>query len=300
MKGGGHVTVLLHTGIQQISLKAIWKFKSLSNLLRTLSEVTSLINPSCFNAKALQYARRRGSFTVEAAFVLPLFLFAALIFLGIFPILQLQIQVNNGLQYAARITAVSWRDREDESGVLSLAEGQLLFQRYLREHGCEDTALPGGVSSISLLHSDFSGDYVCLVADYDAELPIAFWGIDTLPVEQCVRMKKWTGADAGASADEDGYVYITPSGGAYHSTAECSYLKLSIQSVLMREVPQMRNKDGGIYYPCSCYQGELRVYITDYGKEYHGDLQCSSLKRTIYKVPMEQVGNRHACARCCS
>ena len=299
-KGGGHVTVLLHERIKETILKAIWKLKSLSNPLRTLSEDTSLTIPLKSNAKALQCVRRSGSFTVEAAFVLPLFLFAALVVLGIFPVLLLQIQVNHGLQYAARLTAVSYQDQTEEGNILSMAEGQLLFRRYLREHGCEDSVLSGGVSGISLLHSDFSGDYVYLVADYEAELPISFWGIDTLPVEQCVRMKKWTGADPETSAGEDGYVYITPSGSAYHSTAECPYLKLSIQSVPTSGVSQMRNKDGGIYYPCSCYQGQSRVYITDYGTQYHGDLKCSGLKRTIYRVPKEQAEDRHACARCCS
>lgn len=275
-------------------------FKSLSNPLRTFQGKISRVIKKEFAAKALQCARRKGSFTVEAAFVLPLFLFAALVVLGIFPILQLQVQVNNGLQYAARLTAVSFRDQEDEGTVFSLAEGEVLFRQYLREHGCETSVLDRGISSISLLHSDFSGDYVLLTATYSAKLPISFWGVDTLPVEQCVRMKKWTGADPETSGGEEDYVYITPTGSAYHSTAECSYLKLSTRSVLQSRVQTLRNKDGSIYYPCSCFHGESRVYITDYGTEYHGELDCSGLKRTIYRVPKEQAQGRHPCSKCCS
>ena len=278
---------------------AILVLKSLSNLLRTIYKFIFFTTPLHFNAKALQYARWKASFTVEAAFVLPLFLFAALVVLGIFLVLLLQVQVNNGLQYAARIVAVSCQETEEENGLFSLAEGQLLFRKYMGEHGCEESVLDRGISSISLIHSDFSGDYVCLVASYDAKLPVSFWGIDALPVEQCVRVKKWTGADSGASVGEDGYVYITPSGSAYHSTSECSYLKLSTRSVPQIGVGSMRNKDGSIYYPCSCYRGELRVYITDYGTEYHGDLECSGLKRTIYKVSRDSIEGRHACAKCC-
>lgn len=291
--------MLLHKNRKQRIMDAILVLKSLSNLLRTIYKFIFFIPSLYFHAKALQYARRKASFTVEAAFVLPLFLFAALVVLGIFPVLHLQVQVNNGLQYAARIVAVSCQETEEENGLFSLAEGQLLFRKYMREHGCEESVLDRGISSISLMHSDFSGDYVCLVASYDAKLPVSFWGIDTLPVEQCVRMKKWTGADSGASDGEDGYVYITPSGSAYHSTSECSYLKLSTRSVPQIGVGSMRNKDGSIYYPCSCYRGELRVYITDYGTEYHGDLECSGLKRTIYKVSRDSIEGRHACAKCC-
>ncbi len=280
-------------------MDAILVLKSLSNLLRTKYKFIFFTIPLYFHAKALQYARRKASFTVEAAFVLPLFLFAALVVLGIFPVLLLQIQVNNGLQYAARIVAVSCQEAEEENSIFSLAEGQLLFRKYMEEYGCEESVLDRGVSSISLIHSDFSGDYVCLVASYDAKLPISFWGIDALPVEQCVRMKKWTGAEDTGSDEEGEYVYITPTGSAYHSTSECSYLKLSTRSVPQISVGSLRNKDGSIYYPCSCYQEEQYVYITDYGTDYHGDLKCSGLKRTIYKVSQDSIEGRHACSKCC-
>lgn len=273
------------------------KSKSLSDNLRALSPFFPQ-RQRC--AKVLQCVLQKGSFTVEAAFVLPLFLFAALAVLGLFPLLLLQTQVNNGLQYTARIMAVSYRDAMEEKSILSIAEGEVLFRHYMKEHGCDEDALARGMNSISLLRSEVSGDYVTLVADYDVQLPISFWSISSLPVEQCVRVKKWTGADSKTVDAEDSYVYITPSGNAYHSTPECSYLRLSVQSASVSALNTLRNKDGSIYYPCSCYNGESRVYITDYGTEYHGNLSCSSLKRTIYKVTKEQIGSRHPCTKCFS
>lgn len=287
--------MLLRQDEKQTASQKYIKLKSLSDKLRILFQ---FVSPRQIYAKVLQCARRSGSFTVEAAFVLPLFLFAALVALGLFPLLLLQTQVNGGLQYAARIMAVSYQDFEKEGNNLSLVEGEILFRRYMKEHGCDEDALSHGLNSISLLQSDVSGDYVALVADYNVQLPISFWNINTLPVEQCVRVKKWTGADPDLTDADDAYVYITPSGNAYHSSTECSYLKLSIQSVSLSAVKQLRSKDGSIYYPCSCYKGGSRVYITNYGTEYHGDLNCSSLKRTIYKVTKDQVGSRHPCAKC--
>lgn len=274
--------------------------KSLSGKIRTLhNKISYLIYCDEKRAKALQYAHQRASFTIEAAFVLPLFLFAAVVVLGLFPMLVLQVQVNSSLQYAARIMAVSWQDADEEGSVLSLMEGTLLFRRYMKEHGCEESALSHGVNSISLIHSDVSGDYVTLVADYNVSLPIAFWKTKSLPVRQCVRVKKWTGANPKQTGNgEDDYVYITPSGTAYHSSAECSYLKLSIRSVPKTAVGFLRNQDGSIYYPCSCYHRQSTVYVTDYGTDYHGDLNCSGLKRTIYKVSKDHAGGRHACSKC--
>lgn len=249
-------------------------------------------------AKALQCVCRKASFTVEAAFILPLFLFAAVIVVGLFPMLKIQTQVNAGLQYAARMMAVSWQDSEDNCEVLSLAEGEVLFRTYMNEHGYEESVLKNGLTSISLLGSDLSGDYVTLSADYRVQLPISFWKLNSLPVEQCVSMKKWTGAAENDTDGEDCYVYITPEGAAYHSSAECSYLKLSIRAVPVSTVNSLRNKSGAIYYACSCYEGGSTVYITDYGTQYHSDLSCSGLKRTIYKVSADQVGDRHACSKC--
>ncbi|MCC8029034.1 MAG: hypothetical protein LIO75_04430 [Lachnospiraceae bacterium] len=235
---------------------------------------------------------------MEAAFVLPWFLFAAVVILGMFPMLMIQTQVNAGLQYTARMLAVSYQDTDEDKTVITFAEGQLLFRSYMNEHGYEDSVLTNGLNSISLLESDLSGDYVTLTASYDAELPISFWGIDALPVRQSVKMKKWTGSAQEQEDTEDSYVYITPTGSAYHSTAECPYLKLSIQSVSLTQVNSLRNKSGGIYYPCSCYTGGSMVYITDYGTQYHGDLSCSGLKRTIYRVTLDEAGDRHACSKC--
>ncbi|MCD8366248.1 MAG: hypothetical protein LUC83_10690 [Clostridiales bacterium] len=230
--------------------------------------------------------------------MLPLFLFAAVVVLGLFPMLRIQIQVNAGLQYAARVMAVSWQNSDDDHEILSLAEGELLFRSYMKEHDYEESVLRNGLTGISLLSSDLSGDYVTLSANYQVQLPISFWNMTSLPVEQCVSMKKWTGAVQDEEGEEDDYVYITPSGTAYHSSAECAYLKLSVRSVAVSAVGSLRNKSGGIYYACSCYEGGSMVYITDYGTQYHGDLSCSGLKRTIYRVSLDQVGNRHACSKC--
>ncbi len=272
--------------------------KSLSNLMRISK---SLVSPKNKRAKALQWVCPKASFTVEASFVLPLFLFAALVVLGFFPVLKLQTEVNGALQYAARIKAAAYREEEATLGTLFSRSESALFSSYMEEHGYESSVLSNGLDSISLAGSDLSGDYVTLVAAYEANLPISFWNVTTLPVKQCVKMKKWTG-DAGTDGEAaDGtYVYVTPTGSAYHSTADCPYLKLSIESVATSELDSRRNASGGIYYPCKCYNGGDIAYITTYGTEYHSDLGCSSLKRTIYKVSADSVEDRHACAKCCS
>ncbi len=207
--------------------------------------------------------------------------------------------VVSSSRYAARIKAAAYREEEATLDTLLSRNASTLFSSYMEEHGFESSVLTDGLDSISLDVSDLSDDYVTLVASYEANLPISFWNVTTLPVKQCVKMKKWTGDTGIDSEVTDGsYVYITPTGSAYHSSAECPYLKLSIESVATSELASKRNASGGIYYPCKCYNGSDVAYITTYGTEYHSDLSCSSLKRTIYKVSADSVGDRHACPKC--
>ena len=271
--------------------------------------------------------RIRASFTVEAAFVFPMVLFALLVFMGFFTALQVQGEMTKAMQYAARKLAMQSgaasvltltdseedgddEDDDDSSSLAALltdstavARGRRLTVNYLKNNGCWTEWIEGGTAGISFASSTASGDYVYLCADYTISLPISFWGIGELPVTQAVRSRKWTGSSGDeADDDEDVWVYVTATGSAYHRSLGCSYLDLSIQTVSLSEVSDLRNKSGGKYYACSCMDDadedlEL-VYITDYGTEYHASLDCSALKRTVYKIRLSEAGSYHACSKC--
>lgn len=280
------------------------KKKSLSivplNFKKQLSDIPEKIN----GAKALKYVRQScvGSFTVEAAMTVPVFLFAVLLALGIFWLLDTELRVSGGIQYAARSLAASASNQENQSGedILSLAESRIRFRKYIREQPNGKKILKERIESLSFMSSDFSGEYITLRVRYKARLPITAFGWGKLPVQQCVMVRKWLGDSQDQKAEEQEWCFITPSGKAYHNSSSCPYLDLSIRSVFYTQVKNLRNKSGGIYYPCGCYQkGQNNVYITDYGTEYHGSLTCHGLKRTVSKVPKSQVGGRHPCGKCC-
>ena len=256
--------------------------------------------PGC-RAKCTK-ARPGASFTVEAAFVLPLFLFAILVMLGIFTSLQVQSCMSQALQYSARKTAVSYMDAEDLQKGIPLTGARLIAIRYFQKNGGWSDVIAGGMAGISFRGSDLSGEYVHLCASYQVKLPISFWRIRSLPVTQCVSARKWIGetdgSGTGADAD-DGYVYVTEYGTAYHKDLSCPYLDLSIRAVSAAGVSKNRNLDGGKYYACDCCNGnESTVYVTDYGTEYHSKLSCSHLVRSIHRVEEGNAGGLHACPKC--
>lgn len=256
--------------------------------------------PGC-RAKCTK-AHPGASFTVEAAFVLPLFLFAILIMLGIFTSLQAQSCMSQALQYSARKTAVSYMDAGDLQKGIPLAAARLIAIRYYQQNGGWSDVIAGGMTGISFLGSDLSGEYVHLCASYKVKLPVSFWGLRSLPVSQCISVRKWIGAteDSGIGADaDDGYVYVTEYGTAYHKDLACPYLDLSIRAVSAAGVSKSRNLDGEKYDACSCCDGnESTVYITDYGTEYHSKLSCSHLVRSIHRVEEGSTGGLHACPKC--
>lgn len=276
------------------------KQKIKKSLSKSSDDIKDSFSGSIMRTKALQCARPKGSFTVEAAFVVPLFLFVMLLFLGLFQMMQVQICVSGGLQYAARTVAAACRDAEEEENPAILAGGKILFYKYLKEHDCPKRVIKNGIAGISFAGSDCSGDYVMLAASYRVHLPVSFRGIDTPYVQQCVRAKKWNGATENGGGEETGeFVYVTDTGRAYHSSSTCRYLDLSIRSVSRDGIAALRNKDGSIYYPCSCcLYGRDVVYITDYGVQYHENLSCSGLKRTVYRIRKREAGSRHPCSKC--
>jgi hypothetical protein len=278
--------------------------------------------------------RIRGSLTVEAAMVFPLFLFAMLVMLGLFTLLQTEQEVTEALHVSARRIAVAYgmqktadtsegerakaadagnptgsrQQRTEQDGkeslpakAASLAAVRAMTGRYLRTEGCWTDSIAGGIPGISYRGSSFGGDYVDLQAEYFVKLPISFWKISRLPVKIRVRARKWTGnSEASETGTDSGWMYVTQYGGAYHKSLSCRYLDLTVRTVSREQVSGLRNKDGGRYYRCGCVKkGSAVVYITDYGTEYHGDSGCRDLSRNIFKVRAGETGARHACKGCC-
>ena len=185
---------------------------------------------------------------------------------------------------------------------IPVAGASLIAIRYFRQNDGWSDVIKGGVAGISFHGSDFSGEYVRLCASYQVKLPISFWKIRSLPVTQCVSVRKWIGATDDSGAGEgsgDGYFYATEHGTAYHKSLTCPYLDLSIHAVSSAGVSKIRNLDGGKYYACSCCNGnESTVYVTDYGTEYHSTLSCSHLVRSIHRIGKNDTGSLHACPKC--
>lgn len=248
--------------------------------------------------KTFLHIRIRGSYTLEMAVVLPIavtFLTAILFF---FRVLQVQTQVQEALVYTSRKIAVS-AGVSDNSATL-LAEAEVLFRKELQQHEEVQKYVQNDLPGVSLLLSELSGPEVILRADYFVKFPIKLLNVKGVKITQRSASRKWTG-DQEQWTDND-YVYITENGTVYHCSRDCSYLDLSIKAVDYTDIGRIKNKNEHKYSGCSlCAEKNKsagQVYITDYGTCYHATLSCSGLKRTVYIVPLSEVGGKGPCSKC--
>lgn len=172
-------------------------------------------------------------------------------------------------------------------------------EEVLQENSC----LAGGKSSLEFLHTTVKDDMVDVMVSYRVKLPYAF-GIEiSYPIVQRCRIRAWTGRSGEIREDNPKeMVYITENGSAYHKSAGCTHLRLSICFISSSELETARNNNGGKYKPCEkcAKQGEDRnqVYITKEGNRYHNSIGCSGLKRSVRKVLKSEVKGKSACMRC--
>ena len=257
-----------------------------------------------------------GSLTVEAALVIPIFLFAVAALLSFTDILRLQIKMDSAMAQCAKELAVYGYAESSflpgGSKDLPLPVETLFSETYVRNRIISELGSDylswspaGGSHGIHFIGSRImEQDRIEL---YSAYYVTPFFSLSPKAgflTGQSAVVRAFTGYDnlsAKDTAQNEEYVYITPEGKAYHKKRSCHYLDLSIEKVFEDEVTGLRNQDGSIYYACPLCKdtaGGRTIFITNYGDRYHRDVLCSGLKRTVEMVPISQVGNRTPCSKC--
>ena len=303
-------------------------YKTTAHSLRTyldadqVGQLILLIYRSLKRASFIAFRRgkilcRKGSMTLEAAFALPFFLFAVINILYAVNIIGTQSRINAALHQTGNKMAFAGYvyDRTVGSAIPESVAGVAMTQLYARgqileyigrsdlDHSC----VTDGAAGVSLAGSTVmgEGDIIDLRVSYRVKPLISVMGFDGFAMSQRYYGKAWTGYDVAQHvsdlSQEDPMVYITKTGTVYHIDRNCTYLNPSVESVAATAVDDMRNQAGGKYYSCEICGGSKiqgQVYITRQGSSYHSQINCSGLKRTIYTVPLSQVGGRGRCSKC--
>lgn len=268
-----------------------------------------------------------GSMTVEAALVLPLFIFLFCNILGMLDIIRLQCVMFAAVretgtkvcEYAYYLATAEASAEDAGIEIPDVPEGVPSFilsetyirndiQSYLGDEYIHQSLILG--DSVSFLQSSIlnGNDIVQIVADYRVEPFIPFIAPDSMSLQTRFVGHAWTGYeiadehDAGDDTQEDDtVVYITPSGTVYHNSSDCTYLRPRVHQTSAAVIDDLRSSNGSCYYACeSCHPVKAgTLYYTPDGNRYHSSASCNKIKRTIIETSLSSVqGSRHACSKC--
>lgn len=261
----------------------------------------------------LFFGRSGGSLTLEAALVVPLFLFAMLAMLQFASIQNASSALLGGAQDTAKEMAVYTYIRKLGVTAGDSIPGQLLEGGISTVYAAGQIRKKSGVDSshgsFSLLQSSVTSEEIIdLVGIYRPAHTLTVLPVQKVKSVVRARVRAWTGREGvkGSGSDGEGEeetsekVYVAETGSVYHMDPDCTHIRLSIQTVQRSALKGLRNTSGGKYHACEKCRGGSgdEVYISPYGDRYHGTLGCSGLKRTVHTVAKDEAEDLRPCSKC--
>ena len=259
----------------------------------------------------------RASMTVEASFVLPIFLFCMMNILFSFRMLETQSRIYAAVhQIGNQICAWGYAEKYVPQAIPDGLLSAVVTEGYVRtkvlhkvgytylEHG----GVKGGTVGLSFLGTDIMqhNDIVDIQVHWGTKPFIGNYGFSGFPTGVRYYGRAWTGYD-GAGMDgledrEEQMVYVAEHGTVYHRTRSCYHLNTTILQVPVGAIGEARNRDDRRYSPCVYCGGNNTLqpicYVTPEGDRYHYNANCSGLKRTVYTVPLSKVWDKSPCMSC--
>ena len=237
----------------------------------------------------------KGSITVEAAIIIPIFIFAMLFIYITIESIRTKTFVYEGFAETADVLA---QETYIQNGNVVLANYYLqekIDNNYLVEKRVEN-----GIKGISFSGSNFltSDGHLELNIKYQIKFELPFLGDFNVKIKEKIKQKAYIGKKNNKILQGedvvDMYVFVAENKSVYHSSRTCSHLLLSISSSNIQQAKENGYKSCDI---CKNFNKES-VFITQDGKKYHSEISCSGLKRTVYRKKLSEVSGLGGCSRC--
>ncbi len=233
-----------------------------------------------------------GSMSLEAAIVLPMFLFAMISCMMFGQMLMVKGKMHHGLNQAAMEAALSEYKKSRAGSHVGLAEIYVLQKKYA---DLEDIPSAIKIKNLNFLGTRIPNDLgeSEIHMNYGMEMNFPFVGKKEMQIMDVVCQKNYTGYEPTAFELGNGYVYVTKYGQVYHKSLSCSHIMLTI------------NSSGQLahYRPCSkCIKGKPdpngTYFLPKEGDCYHSSLGCAGLTRTIRTITVWEIGGLRPCSAC--
>lgn len=247
--------------------------------------------------------------TVEAAVVLPLFLYFLLNLSCAIELIRLHGNLQLALWDTCSRIAVYGHALGD-SDLAPMFTGFYILNQ-LEEHAgkeyLDNAPVKNGAKGLHLWGSNIfsSQDELDVIVTYTASPWSSYAPFATFSMANRYYTHIWTGYEIPQNPEEAleklDVVYMTENGEVYHEDRNCTHLKLSIREVTRSEAESAKNQWGTSYSPCEKCKPEpsdWNLYITEEGVRYHSSVECPGLKRTVFSVPRSRAAGYRACLRC--
>jgi len=256
-------------------------------------------NPKINTEKEGVFASLRGSMSLEASLVIPIFMFFLMTILLSIKMVKLQSDATEALHQEYSLLY-------DEG---TCDEGKGFFE-YLDNLNNPYLIVEGNKGGIKIDYiKDPSEDGLAVIeASYVAKSFIRLIPVDISYRKFTDRIygHLFTGYTNDFDNEDDygdfEYVYVAKNGEKYHRNKDCQYIRITPLVVNYDAIKNMRNNAGAKYYACErCYvKGANTLYITEEGNRYHADSDCPSLKRTIYMITLKEAveDGYSPCSKC--
>lgn len=270
----------------------------------------------------------KGSITIEASIVLPVFIFALLSVLYFFNIIYIQITMQIHLENAARkissytciTSAADVNLNDDENSLLekviidsagTVAITGLFITNEMKDFA-DNSLIVNGHEGLSFWGSDVTNTNfpMNLVLSYDVKMPFISEDVFTFHIEQNCYFKPFNGKKLIDDTPlDERYVYVTKTGDTFHSDKYCSHLErftfVHNMKFLLEDYPSIVpcaicSKDNPLFAdkyissPIATF-----VYVTKTYDVYHYLEACPSIERNlILKTYDEAKENYSPCSSC--
>ncbi|MDO4621354.1 MAG: hypothetical protein Q4B22_00180 [Eubacteriales bacterium] len=209
---------------------------------------------------------KRGSLTVEAAAVVPLFFLAVVVLIGML-----------GFYGRYADTLIRMQEQAERSAAV------------INDAGGRD-------------YVDLQENVHYVPQWFPAFLPVVQAPVRVRVHAWNGRENGFLSTELTADHEAEELVYMTPNGSVYHTSTQCGSLALHIRRIPAEALSHERNASGGRYHACERCVGSgmtgSSVYVTEDGDRYHNAADCSGLTRTIRIVSREEAEGLRECSFC--
>ena len=240
-----------------------------------------------------------GSMTIEAALVLPIFLFSIFSLISLISVIKIKSCMDIAVCEVGNEIAI--KKYSEYSGDIFLPayiknELGIFLEDNLSEQDRKRLYSKIYVTDISLLEEE---EIVTFRVDYSVIPDFHMLGLCRIKMNTTYYGHSWQGSTS--TKQEETMVFISQNASVYHTDKNCTHFNLTIEKILYDNVNNFRNNEGEKYDECRfCNRiaNKGKVYITPEGENYHNIKNCAGLTRSVYTIPYSKVFGKQKCLRC--